>query len=290
MEGLLGFSSAQEKQYKPIPILNLKSKPGDTEKFVDVAAGNDHVVVLTTHGNIYTWGTGERGQLGRKVLERHKINGTAPERIVIGARTNRAVLVGAGNYASFAVDTDGTVWGWGANSTGQTGTGYVNPSTDREVHSPKKVLGLSAEELGGGERVIQIAGGDDHTLFLTSQGRVFACGLSIGGQLGLADDDVAFKDRKSPDFLDRPVLVSMPEELEDDPVVQISAGTRTSMAITMDGALYMWGEGSQSELGAGDEEMLKVPTVIVRKDRSWSAVMGSCGGQHALALLRQRDS
>lgn len=288
MEGLLGFSGSQKHQYLPVPVLSLKSKPGDAEKFVDVAAGNDHVVVLTTHGNIYTWGVGERGQLGRKVLERHKITATTPERVVLGTRTNRAVAVGAGNYASFAVDVNGDVWGWGANSTGQTGTGFVNHATDSEVHIPKKVLGLGAEELGDGERVVQIAGGDDHTLFLTSHGRVFACGLSIGGQLGLADDDEALEDRAFPDFLERPALVTFPDEPEEDPVVQISAGTRASMAITSEGVLYTWGEGSQSELGAGATEMLKTPTAIVRKEGSWAAVMGSCGGQHGLALLRKR--
>ena len=288
MEGLLGFSGNQKHQYVPVAVLNLKSKPGDVEKFVDVAAGNDHVVVLTTHGNIYTWGVGERGQLGRKVLERHKITATTPERIVIGARSNKAVVVGAGNYTSFAVDTDGHVWGWGANSTGQTGTGFVSGATNQEVQTPKKVIGLSSDELGGNERIVQIAGGDDHTLFLTSEGRVYACGLSIGGQLGLADDNEAFEDRTFPDFLDKPVLVTLPDK--DDPVIQVSAGTRTSMAITENGVLYMWGEGSQSELGAGDSEMLTEPTVIVRKDGSWSAIMGSCGGQHALALLKKREN
>ncbi|GJE84377.1 RCC1/BLIP-II protein [Phanerochaete sordida] len=286
MEGLLGFSGTQKHQYQPIPVVNLMSKPGDAERFVDVVAGNDHVVVLTTHGNIYTWGTGERGQLGRKVLERHKLKATTPERIVIGTRTNKAIYVGAGSYASFAVDAVGTVWGWGANSTGQAGTGF-RTGDDREVHTPKKVVGLSMAELGDDdEAVCQIAGGDDHTLFLTSYGRVFACGLSIGGQLGLADDDEAFHERTFPDFLDTPALVTFPDE--DDPVVQISAGPRTSMAITSKGALYMWGEGSQSELGAGDEEMLKTPKAIVRKDGGYTAVMGACGGQHALALLQKK--
>lgn len=287
MEGLLGFSGSQTHQYQPVPVVNLMSKPGEAERFVDVMAGNDHVVVLTTHGNIYTWGTGERGQLGRKVLERHKLKATTPERIVIGTRTNKALYVGAGSYTSFAVDAVGTVWGWGANSTGQTGTGFKT-GDDREVLVPKKVVGLSPAELGDDDVVVQIAGGDDHTLFLTERGRVFACGLSIGGQLGLADDDEAFHERTFPDFLDQPALVTLPDDHEEDPVIQISAGTRTSMAITASGVLYMWGEGSQSELGAGDEEMLKTPTAIVKKTGSWKAIMGSCGGQHALALLQKK--
>ncbi|KAI0700728.1 regulator of chromosome condensation 1/beta-lactamase-inhibitor protein II [Cytidiella melzeri] len=278
--GVLGFSGGLTHQVLPIPVLDLKSKPGNVEKFVEVAAGNDHVVVVTTHGNIYTWGVGERGQLGRKVLERHKINGTSPERIVIGKRSTKAILVGAGAYTSFAVDNDLNVWGWGANNCGQTGTGFVN-STDGEVHTPKRVIGLSSIDLGEDDYVTKIAGGDDHTLFLTKSGQVYACGLSISGRLGLSDDDPAFCDRPFPDFLDRPKLLTFPN---GDFIADISAGPRTNMAISDTGVLYMWGEGGQSELGSGDEEVLRTPTRVVPKGQ-WLAMAGSCGGQHTLALF-----
>ncbi|KAI0346830.1 RCC1/BLIP-II [Trametopsis cervina] len=284
--GVLGFSGGLMHQFLPIPVLELKSKPGDVEKFVEVAAGNDHVVVLTTHGNVYTWGVGERGQLGRKVLERHKIHATSPERIVIGKRSTRVVFIGAGAYTSFAVDEFCNVWGWGANNCGQTGTGFVNGSTDMEVHLPKRVLGLCPEDLGSDAHVTKIAGGDDHTLFLTSQGDVYACGLSLNGRLGLASDDPAFEERTIPDFLDKPVLVTFPDDVV---IIDISAGTRTSMAISDMGVLYMWGEGAQSELGAGDAEVLETPTPIAPKGR-WLATAGACGGQHTLALFREPET
>lgn len=284
-EGVLGFAGGLQHQLLPIPVLELKSKPGDVEKFVDVAAGNDHVIVLTTHGNIYTWGVGERGQLGRKVLERHKIHGTAPERIIIGARATKALYVGAGSYTSFAVDQDANLWGWGANDCGQTGTGFVNGSTDKEIHVPKQVIGLTQSELGEGNYVIKIIGGDEHTLFLTAGGQVYACGLSIDGRLGLEDDDPAFEGRTSPDFIDKPVRVTFP--IDDEEIFDISAGPRTSMAISSKGTLYMWGEGSQSELGAGKVEVLKVPTAVAPKGGLWQAVAGACGGQHTVGFFRQ---
>lgn len=279
----MGFSGGLTHQVLPIPVLDIRSKPGNVEKFIDVAAGNDHVIVVTTHGNIYTWGVGERGQLGRKVLERHKICGTAPERIVIGNRSTQAIYIGAGAYTSFAVDAASNVWGWGANNCGQTGTGFVNGNTDQEIHVPRKVIGLSMPELGGEDYVTRIAGGDDHTLFLTHSGRVYTCGLSINGRLGLADDDAAFKERTFPDFLDRPALVTFPDEVV---IVDISTGTRTSMAISEDGVLYMWGEGAQSELGAGNVDVLHTPTRVA-PEGEWLALTGACGGQHTLALFRE---
>lgn len=204
---------------------------------------------------------------------------------MLGSRTHKAVVVGAGNYTSFAVDEKGDVWAWGLNNMGQTGTG----TSGGEVQLPKKVVGLSRVELGGDETVTSIVGGEHHTLFLTSKGKVYACGRSTGGQLGIPEDSPVMQDRDEEykDMLDIPHLVPFPDD--DDPVVHISAGIHNNLAVTEDGALYTWGTGPQSELGAGDESELLTPKMIVRRDGgSWAAVLGSCGGQHTIALLRKK--
>ena len=235
---------------------------------------------------------GEEGQLGRRVVERRKIRGTLPEKIVLGNKRNRkAVAVGAGNNHSFAVDEDGVVWAWGINAKGQLGTGVGDLRVDGEVMTPKKVIGLSKEELGGETSVVEIAGGDLHTLFLTSDGRVFACGLSEEGRLGLDDDDDAFADRKFPDFLPEPVHIPFPDSHEDDPVVHVACGTNNNLAVTKDGALYSWGRQVVGELGLGHDEDVKTPAVVVKRSgNSWSAEQVACGGQHVLALLRPRSA
>lgn len=228
-------------------------------------------------------GAGEQGQLGRKVIERRKIHGTAPEKITLGTRSRKAVAIGAGNYHSFAVDDKGDVWGWGLNSMGQTGTGIT---ANTEVHLPTKVIGLSKEDLSG-ETVVEIAGGEHHTIFLTSKGEVFACGRSDGGQLGLEDGDPAFNDREHPDFLPEPVQVKFADA--SDRIVHISAGTHNNMAVTEGGALYAWGQGAQSELGLGEDGEASTPTVVVRKDGgAWTALGVACGGQHTLGIFRKK--
>lgn len=218
-------------------------------------------------------------------MERRKIHGTVPEKVTLGTRSRKATIVGAGSFHSFAVDDKGDVWGWGLNSMGQTGTGYES-SEDSVVQLPTKVIGLSKEELGG-DVVVQIEGGNHHTIFLTQQGKVYACGRSNAGQLGLEEDHPAFKDQIDPEFVPEPQLVPFPDP--EDPVVQISAGVHNNAAVTRGGALYAWGQGVQSELGLGDEEEVRTPHVVVRKDGgSWFAVAVSCGGQHTVGLFRKK--
>lgn len=195
--------------------------------------------------------------------------------------------MGAGNYNSFAVDDKGNVWGWGLNSMGQTGTGFEDEEEDAQVPQPERVVGLSKEELGGAT-VVQIVGGEHHTLFLTSDGRVFACGRSNGGQLGLPNNHAAFKEPAHAGMVAVPTLVPFPDN--DDPVIHISAGTHNNMAVTTSGALYAWGEGNQGELGIGEEMEATTPTVIVRREGgSWKAVAVACGGQHTLGLFKKKS-
>ncbi|KAI0035809.1 RCC1/BLIP-II [Vararia minispora EC-137] len=280
-EGSLGFASGLQQQLIPKKVL-------ENEQCVQVATGNNHLLVLTTQGHIYSWGAGEQGQLGRKILERRKIHGTVPERVVLGIRSRRATIIGAGNMHSFAVDEQGDVWAWGLNGAGQTGTGVEAADAEAVIQTPRRVVGLSTEELGNGARVVEIVGGDLHTLFLTSDGRVYACGRADACALGLPADHPAIADKTT---LSEPALVSFPDPPSEDPVVHIAVGTRFNAAVTRDGAMYTWGEGSQSELGLGDEEEARTPTVVVRRTGgSWAALIASCGGQHSLAILHQRTA
>ncbi|KLO19781.1 RCC1/BLIP-II protein [Schizopora paradoxa] len=282
-EGALGFSGGSKNQLTPAAILTLPPKEG--EKVASVSAGNNHLVVLTTFGHIYTWGAGEQGQLGRKIMDRHKIHGTNPEKVTLKSRNRKATVVGAGAYSSFAVDDKGDVWAWGLNNMGQTGTGYEG-ETETMVLQPTKVAELSEEELGG-ETIVQIAGGEHHTIFRTSGGRVFACGRANGGQLGLPSDHEAFKEPENEGMVDTPTLIPFPDS--DDPIVHISAGIHNNLAVSASGALYSWGQGNQGELGVGDETDMPTPHMIVRREGGqWKTITAECGGQHSMALLRKK--
>ena len=139
-----------------VPFMEFSMEPGDKEKFVAVAAGETHLIAITTHGHLFTWGTGEPG----------------------------------------------------LKSLGQTGTGTLNPhlSSQHVVVEPKKGIGANERELDG-ETVVEIAGGNAHTAFFTSGGRVFAVGISSHGGFGLPADHPAFANHEFLDCITIPAKV-----------------------------------------------------------------------------------
>lgn len=88
----------------------------------------------------------------------------------------KAVEVSAGGGFTLSVTTDGKVFSVGNNSYGQLGRGLFS----KKETSPKEVIGLPS-------KVVSVASGWTHSLFLLDDGRVFGAGdASQGfGQLGL---------------------------------------------------------------------------------------------------------
>lgn len=151
-DGVCALSDRTEKAFTPIPIPRPPGGGRLEEKYVSVVAGDNHVLVLTTHGRVLSFGINDCGQLCRRAEPRRLIEGTAPAAVIFG-RKSKAVVIGAGADTSFAVDTNGDVWGWGLNAKGGTGTGFV-ATTDKFVHRPKKVFAVCKAALGENKYVI----------------------------------------------------------------------------------------------------------------------------------------
>jgi len=135
---------------------------------VAVAGGDDYSLAVTSDGRVFAWGFNGEGQLG---------NGTTttsivPVQVHLPAGT-RVTAIAAGGDDSLAVTSDGRALAWGINDTGQLGDGST---TDRSV--PVLV------HLPAGTRVTGIAGGDFHSVAVTTDGRVLAWGFNDEGQLG----------------------------------------------------------------------------------------------------------
>jgi regulator of chromosome condensation len=179
--GFDGVPGHSPFQFTPVPLPSLSKI-----KITSVSCGSDHVLALTTTGHVYVWGNGQQNQLGRRIMERRRLNGLEPERL--GLRN--IVLVSAGMYHSFAIDRDGNVYAWGLNTFHQTGIASSRGGDEDMIFAPTIVDALSPSEHDGA-RVVQIEGGEHHSVFLFDNGEVWGVGRCDANQLGLCKDHPA---------------------------------------------------------------------------------------------------
>ncbi|KAJ0409182.1 hypothetical protein ATCC90586_010263 [Pythium insidiosum] len=165
------------------------------------------------------------------ITRRSEIDMLTPTRIVLpeGERVKKMVCSTA---LTLLLTESGKLFATGANGYGQCGTGVESVS----VAVPEAV------NVGGGETVVDIAGGYQHGLAVTAEGNVYAWGKGERGQLGFGSANV-----------------SSPQEviaLRNRKVVAVDAGFNHSTALTADGELFLWGKllnPKGKEEGMGDQ-------------------------------------
>lgn len=125
-------------------------------------------------------------QLGRRIIERRRLRGLEPERLAL----RNIVHVSTGIYHSFAIDSSGIVWAWGLNTYRQTGISASRGGAEEMILIPTQVDGLSPEEHDG-SKVIEISGGQHHSLFRFDNGEIWGVGRTDANELGLSEDHPA---------------------------------------------------------------------------------------------------
>ena len=160
--GIFGiFGNNSQGMYYSSPI-----QVGSLTNWKQVSSGGENIAAIKTDGTLWTCGYNIYGQLG---------NGTSgigySSPIQVGALTNwKQVACGFGHLT--AIKTDGTLWTWGLNSTGQLGNGTVNIS----YSSPIQVGALTNWK--------QVTGGYYHTAAIKTDGTLWAWGYNNYGTLG----------------------------------------------------------------------------------------------------------
>ena len=219
---------------------------------VAVAGGLSHSLVLKSDGTVWAWGYNYDGELGDGTFTTALPYGKPLPVQVSGLSGVGAVAAGA--WHSLALKSNGTVWAWGGNYSGQLGDGTL---TKRSL--PVQVSGLDG--------VVAVAAGGHHSLALKSDGTIWAWGGNYSGQLG---DDV---------FTNR----SLPVQVSglDGVVVALAAGGHHSLALKSDGTVWTWGDNAYGQLGEGTFRKRSSPTQVSGL-RGVVAVAG--GMQYSLAL------
>jgi len=106
---------------------NTPVQVGEFTNWVSVSAGTNHTMAIREGGTLWAWGQNGSGELG----DGTGINRSSPGQI--GNESNWASVFASsgdpifswGNGHTLAIRTDGTLWVWGSNDSGQLGDGTM---------------------------------------------------------------------------------------------------------------------------------------------------------------------
>ncbi|EEY23082.1 regulator of chromosome condensation [Verticillium alfalfae VaMs.102] len=267
-DGILGFNHDIKIQMTPLYIPELKSIKA-------LAAGSNHILALENKGNVLAWGCGQQNQLGRRIIERNKMSSLVPQGM--GIPKKNIEKIACGQYHSFALDTKGRVYAWGLNNFAETGIREGAGEDDAVILRPTIVDSLEEH------KIVDIAGGQHHSLACTEDGKLLTWGRFDGFQVGFAEsavseDDLIRDESNNARILAVPTVVPSPEG-----VVRVAAGTDNNFAITKDGKAYSWGFSSNYQTGQGTIEDVEAPTLIDNTAvRGQKLVSAGAGGQFSI--------
>jgi alpha-tubulin suppressor-like RCC1 family protein len=238
-----------------------------------VAAGPRHSLAVLPDHTLWAWGLNNFGQLGNTesgVSGTNQIFRNTPQLIgplgTNGSVNTNAVWasVSAGGRGadvatnqpggfSLALQTNGSLWAWGANHFGQLGIGSTN-------------LQRTPAPVGSDSNWFQVEAGATHTLALKRDGSLWAWGANNVGQLGFGNTNAT----------------SVPLRVGGESAwVEIRAGGFFSLARRADGSIWAWGANNNGQLGLSTTANRSSPT-MVGTNLDWAAL--SAGVGHSMAL------
>jgi alpha-tubulin suppressor-like RCC1 family protein len=188
---------------------------------------------------LYAWGNNVNGEVGNNAA------GVAI-RSPIQIDSNRVwSSVGAGANHVLGVKSNGTLWTWGLNSSGQLGDGTV-------------VSKSSPIQIGAGTTWSKAYGGNAFSCALKTDGTLWCWGLNTSGQVG---DNTAVS-KSSPVQIGNLTTWSM-----------LALAEVTSFGLKTDGTLWSWGtSGGFGLLGINLANANRSSPVQIGTDVDWTTV------------------
>ncbi|MED1666039.1 RCC1 domain-containing protein [Brevibacillus laterosporus] len=178
---------------------------------VKVASGNQHTLFLTAEGKLYSAGLNNYGQLG--VLDNYQTNNYNYNLKFV---MDDVVEISAGAYTSFAIKTNGDLYGFGYNGLNQLGV--KSGSAYKPMMLMRGVKGAST--------------GNGFSLVIKGNGDLYGCGENDAGQLALS----------SPSNVPTWTLIATD-------VKQAFASYNNSYIVKEDGKAYACGDNYYGQMG-----------------------------------------
>ena len=158
--------------------------------------------------------------------------------------------ISSGRYNTCGIKTDGTLWCWGSNGSGQLGQG---DASDRST----------ATQVGVATNWANVSTGGAHVCATKTDGTLWCWGANTNGQVGVGDNT----NRTTPTQVGT-----------DTTWTQVSGANASSHScgIKSNGTLWCWGLNTYGRLGVGDTTDRNAP-VQVGAATNWSSVRLGAG-------------
>ena len=141
---------------------------GALSVWTQIAVGANHSLAIQSNGTLWGWGDNFNGQLGLNTSSSYR---SSP--VQVGSLSTWT-KINCSNTGALALQSNGTLWSWGSNGTGQLGLSDI---TDRS----------SPTQVGTESYWTQINSGGSFHFAYQSNGTLWTWGNNAAGQLGLND-------------------------------------------------------------------------------------------------------
>jgi alpha-tubulin suppressor-like RCC1 family protein len=259
---------------------------GNDFNWEKVFSGVVHSAAIKKDGSLWMWGRNRYGQLGDGLSA---TNVDIPKQVGTGKDWK---YVSLGGYQTLAIKANGSLWGWGFNSSGQLGDGtiiqrttpvQIGTATDWKTVSTALTHSVGVKtngtiwywgniasgtfsitssipiQIGSATDWTAISAGSNHILALKSNGTLWAWGLNNYSQLGLGNTT----------NMGAPTQVGTATDWD-----YIQAGYNSSLAIKKNGTVWLWGNNLEGGLGDGTNTNKNVPTQLaITNSIKWPASM-----------------
>jgi alpha-tubulin suppressor-like RCC1 family protein len=234
-----------EPKGRPRTAIGPTRVPG-LEGITQIAADGSHTLALRSDGRVMAWGLNRSGELGTGTRDTAwtpaEVKGL--DRVVaIAAGTG-----GGGAGSSGAVRDDGSVWMWGTGTSAMTGN---DPGLSPDDEGGRLLVPAPRKGVTGARR-LSIGGG--HVAALLSDGTVRLWGFDGYGQTGVGTSGTSSETTGA--YKVTPVTPKIAN------VVAVYLGGYHSIAVRVDGTLWIWGMGFTVNGPGLLGRNLRVPTVL----------------------------
>jgi alpha-tubulin suppressor-like RCC1 family protein len=251
--GQLGVNDSRTRSTPVTTLLggtNWKSIAGGGNVAGSLPFRGGHTIALKTDGTLWSWGRNSYGALG--------VNDTTsrstPVTTLLGG--NNWKSISGGGYHTLALKTDGSLWSWGDNRSGQLG---INDTTIRST---------PVTTLLGGTNWKSIACGQYHTIALKTDGTLWSWSRNANGELGINDTT----NRITP----------VTTLIGGTNWKSIAGGGYHTVAIKTDGTLWSWGFNFGGVLGVNNTTSRSTPVTTLLGGTNWKSIAG--GSFYAIAI------